>query len=138
MTESQSISFAQLGRLAAIASLSLALNHIIQKALNPKKKAKRIHRVDNSQGGLARCESMIDIINDEQLKSKDLWGSLQLDNVGEDALLQELEIMTKIVCPFVKVNNLIADLQLHNPKTFPCPLLAHTIKRKHDQPFLMP
>jgi hypothetical protein len=79
-----------------------------------------------------------DLLNDEQLKSKDLWGSLQLDNVGDDALLQELEIMTKIVCPFVKVNNLIVDLQVHNPKTYPCPLVAKGVKRHHDEPFLMP
>ena len=78
------------------------------------------------------------MLEDQQLKSKDLWGSLQLDNVGEDALLQELELMTKIICPFIKVNNIITDLQLHNPKTYPCPLVAKEVKRHRDQPFLMP
>ena len=37
-------------------------------------------------------------------------------------------MMTKIVCPFVKVNNLIIELQIHNPKTFLCPLVAKKIK----------
>lgn len=37
-------------------------------------------------------------------------------------------MMTRIVCPFVKVNNLIIDLQIHNPKTYPCPLVAKGIK----------
>ncbi len=46
--------------------------------------------------------------------------------------------MTMIVCPFQKVNNLIVDLQLHNVQTFPCPLVAHTVKIHRDQPFLMP
>jgi len=72
------------------------------------------------------------------LKSEGLWGSLQLNNIGDDTLLQELEMMTKIVCPFVKVNNLIVDLQTHNPKTYPCPLVANKTKRRHGEPFLMP
>jgi 6-phosphofructokinase 1 len=46
--------------------------------------------------------------------------------------------MTRIVCPFVKVNNLIVDLQVHNAKTYPCPLVAHSVKRKYGEPFLMP
>jgi hypothetical protein len=46
--------------------------------------------------------------------------------------------MTRIVCPFQKVSNLIADLQLHNPKTYPCPLLATRPKCHKDEPFLFP
>ena len=46
--------------------------------------------------------------------------------------------MTRIVCPFVKVNNLIVDLQLHNPKTYHCPLVAKEVKRHSGEPFLMP
>jgi hypothetical protein len=58
--------------------------------------------------------------------------------VGDDSLLQELEMMTRIVCPFVKVNNLIVDLQIHNPPTYPCPLVAHHTKQHREEPFLMP
>ena len=46
--------------------------------------------------------------------------------------------MTRIMCPFQKVNNLIVDLQLNNVETFPCPLLAHQVKRHKDEPFLLP
>ena len=47
-------------------------------------------------------------------------------------------MMTKIVCPFVKVNNLIIELQIHNPKTFLCPLVAKKIKIHKSEPFLNP
>jgi len=45
-------------------------------------------------------------------------------------------MMTKIICPFQKVSNLIVDLQLNDVKTYPCPIVAHQIKRVKDQPFL--
>lgn len=47
-------------------------------------------------------------------------------------------MMTKIVCPFQKVNNLIVDLQIHHAKTYPCPLVAHQLKRYQNEPFLTP
>ena len=46
--------------------------------------------------------------------------------------------MTKIVCPFQKVSNLIADLHVENPKTYPCPLVAFKPKKHWGEPFLMP
>lgn len=67
------------------------------------------------------------------------WGSLRLVDINEeDSLLQELDMMTKIMCPFQKVNNLIVDLQIHEVKTYPCPLVAHELKRHKDEPFLLP
>ncbi len=47
-------------------------------------------------------------------------------------------MMTKIMCPFQKVNNLIVDLQIHEAKTYPCPVVAHKVKRHKDEPYLMP
>lgn len=64
MTESQSISLAQLGKIAAITTLSLGLNYLIQRALKPKSKPRRSKRVDPSQASLHRACSMADIIND--------------------------------------------------------------------------
>ena len=46
--------------------------------------------------------------------------------------------MTKIVCPFEKVNNLIVDLQLNKPTTYPCPIVATKPKHKKEEPFLSP
>ena len=54
MTESQSISLAQVGKLAALASLSLALNYLIQKALKPKGDPRKTFRVDRSQADIPR------------------------------------------------------------------------------------
>lgn len=64
MTESQSISLAQIGKLAAITTLSLGLNYLIQKALKPKGKARKTTRVDRSQANIPRTSSMADILND--------------------------------------------------------------------------
>ena len=61
-----------------------------------------------------------------------------VESLPEDGLIQELEIMSMIVCPFEKVSNLIVDLQIENPKTHLCPLIAHKIKRHKDEPFLNP
>ena len=44
--------------------------------------------------------------------------------------------MTKIACPFEKVNNLIVDLQLHKVKTVLCPLVAYEPKYQKAQPYL--
>lgn len=63
MTESQSISLAQLGKLAAITSLSLALNYFIHKMLNSKTNS-RDRRLDRSQPNIPRTESVSDILND--------------------------------------------------------------------------
>jgi len=41
------------------------------------------------------------------------------------------------MCPFERVSNLIVDYQINSVKTFPCPLLAHSVKRHKEQPFLM-
>lgn len=57
------------------------------------------------------------------------WGQLQLESTEED-LLREIDMMTRITCPFEKVNNLIVDLKLHRVRTYPCPLVAHH-HRKH-------
>jgi len=62
-----------------------------------------------------------------------------LENINqEDTLLVELDMMTRIVCPFVKINNLIIDLQINNPKTYPCPLVAKNTKIHKNEPFLHP
>ena len=116
------------GKLSAIAAVSLGLNYLIQRITHPKPRQnhrRKPKRTITSKELIPRVDSYMEIMNDSQLKSEDLWGSLQLDNIGDDVLLQELEMMTRIVCPFVKVNNLIVDLQIHNPKTYPCPLVAH-------------
>jgi hypothetical protein len=47
-------------------------------------------------------------------------------------------MMSKIMCPFERVSNLIVDYQLNNVKTVPCPIVANEIKRKRGQAFLMP
>jgi hypothetical protein len=131
---------ATVGKLSAIAAVSFGLNYLIQRITHPKggQHHRKPRRTNTSKELIPRIDSYMEIMNDSQLKSEDLWGSLQLNNIGDDVLLQELEMMTRIVCPFVKVNNLIVDLQVHNPKTYPCPLVAHKTKRKHGEPFLMP
>ena len=42
------------------------------------------------------------------------------------------------MCPFVKVNNLIADLQLHDFKTFPCPLVTLKNRERKNEGFIFP
>ena len=64
MTESQSISLVQIGKLAAITTLSLGLNYLIQRALKPKGKPRKTKRIDRSQADIPRTSSMADILND--------------------------------------------------------------------------
>ena len=47
-------------------------------------------------------------------------------------------MMTKIVCPFEKVNNLIVDLEVKDIKTFPCPLVASKNRMHKNEGFLFP
>lgn len=88
---------------------------------------------------MARLESFQSIREEEGVLGKKDWGSLKLLDIDErDSLLQELDMMTKIMCPFQKVNNLIVDLQINEVKTYPCPLVAHEVKRRYGEPFLNP
>lgn len=47
-------------------------------------------------------------------------------------------MMTKIMCPFQKVNNLIVDLQIHEVRTYPCTIVATKNKMHKEEPFLLP
>ena len=54
------------------------------------------------------------------------WGSIKiLEHEKDDALLEELKMMTLISCEVVKVNNLVIDLEIKNFKSIPCPLVAY-------------
>ena len=80
-----------LPKLAAITTISLGLNYIITRLLKRKEQhSKRHKRSSTSRGSVSRTVSFNEILKDEQLNSQGLWGSLQLDDVGEDSLLQEL------------------------------------------------
>ena len=46
------------------------------------------------------------------------------ENVEEDGLKKELDLMTRAMCDFERVSNIIVDLQLTEVKTHPCPLIA--------------
>ena len=47
-------------------------------------------------------------------------------------------MMARIVCPFVKVNNLIVDLEIKDFKTCPCPLVAEKNRTYKNEGFLFP
>lgn len=46
--------------------------------------------------------------------------------------------MTRAMCDFERVSNLIVDLELTEVQTYPCPFIAYTSKKTKDQAFLKP
>ena len=50
----------------------------------------------------------------------------------EDTLLQELDMMDRLLFEVSRINNLIVDLGYENFKTFPCPLINRGTKREKE------
>ena len=127
-------------KYVGIAAVSVGINHILRSFINKETpplmvKSKSFKEIPS----IAMVDEFTGFVNDED-ENYEAWSTIELPapGEGEDGLMQELEIMTRIVCPFQRVNNLIVDLEIKNPKTYPCPLVAHKVKRHKDEPFLLP
>lgn len=46
--------------------------------------------------------------------------------------------MTRAMCDFERVSNLIVDLELTEVNTYSCPIIAHKQKQYKEEPFLQP
>lgn len=90
---------------------------------------------------ITRERSEINLLSSKKelrgIKKEEDWGSVKLiQDLNDDPLLKELKLLDSLLCEVSRVNNLIVDLQLTEFKPHPNSLLAKTIKKNKEEPFL--